>query len=172
MAWLARKIDGLAAATMLAVFGVSASQTQAFMHAYLQRLGGQLDEARRMLRDLTDGPLAAALQPEAQQAVRTYALERIGDLQSAYSAIATANLFEKPFALLRHLDGALASAALRDFRPSVPVDGASVAYIGAALVLGWLFYETLKSPIALARLVAARNRRRRASVRHGTTAEQ
>ena len=55
MRWLLSLFDRLIGTTIGAIAGVSASQTQAFIHAYLQRLGGHLDEARASYLKLRAG---------------------------------------------------------------------------------------------------------------------
>ncbi|MGB0514818.1 MAG: DUF2937 family protein, partial [Wenzhouxiangellaceae bacterium] len=57
MSWLTRRLDHLGSAAFGGAGGLSLSQAPAFTNAYLQRLGGHIDEARRTLAGIRDGQI-------------------------------------------------------------------------------------------------------------------
>lgn len=152
MSWLLGRIDRLIGTMISAVTGLAASQTQAFIQAYLQRLGGHRDEARATFLKLQAGEFlpGAAAQSQDQLAQSRLAEafgRRADDLSQAYNAIADAEVFERPFRLAAHMDRAIVEATLANFTPSLPLDSASLVFAFAGMVLGWLFYELIKLPI-------------------------
>ena len=149
MAWVGRKLDTLFGALLAAVGGMACSQFQAFAQQYLQRLGGHLDEARRVKEGLWEGASPATLEPGAWEAVQAAAAARITEIEKAYQAIRDAGPAAKPFEFLRYLDPTTARQVATDFQPTLPLDLASLAYTGAGLVLGLVIYELLKLPFAL-----------------------
>ena len=150
MGWLARKLDSIVGAVFAAVGGTSFSQLQAFMHQYLQRLGGHFDEAQRHLTEVSQGDRYQGLGGPARQSLIEAAQRRVTDIQAAYDALRGADPLVKPFAFARHIDPDLALRVLPDFQPSIPIDTASLVYAGAGFVLGLLAYEILKLPFSLA----------------------
>jgi hypothetical protein len=120
MSWLLRKLDSLLGAVFAALGGMSATQIPAFIHQYLQRLGGHLDEARRGVASL-----------------------RLTELQSAYDALREADALHQPFVFFSHLDIEIARRVLADFRPALPFDTVGVIYGAAGLLAGLAAYEIL-----------------------------
>lgn len=148
MAWLTRKLDSIAGAVFAAVGGVSCSQVQAFMHQYLQRLGGHLDEARRHLTEVTQDERYRSLDETARQSLIDAAQQRTAEIQLAYDALRNADALFKPVAFLQHLDPELALRVFPDFQPALPLDAASLSYAAAGFLLGLALYELLKLPFA------------------------
>jgi hypothetical protein len=126
MSWLARKFDTLIGAVFAALGGMSATQLPAFIHQYLQRLGGHLDEARRGVANL-----------------------RLADLQSAYDALRGADALHQPFVFFNHLDIEIARRVLSDFHPALPFDTVSLIYGASGLFFGLAVYEIVKLPVRL-----------------------
>ncbi len=126
MSWFARKVDTLIGAVFAALGGMSATQLPAFIHQYLQRLGGHLDESRRGVANL-----------------------RLAELQSAYDALRGADALHQPFVFFRHLDIDIARRVLSDFHPAVPFETVSLIYGAGGLLFGLAVYEIVKLPIKL-----------------------
>jgi hypothetical protein len=105
---------------------MSATQLPAFIHQYLQRLGGHLDEARRGVANL-----------------------RLADLQSAYDALRGADALHQPFVFFNHLDIEIARRVLSDFHPALPFDTVSLIYGASGLFFGLAVYEIVKLPVRL-----------------------
>lgn len=146
MGWLGRKIDTLVGAILVAIAGMALSQFQAFVHQYLQRLGGHLDEARRNFRAVLEGELAPALDEAARQSMLEAARARVADIESAYEAIKGADILARPFVFLGHLEPNIAMRVFEDFKPAIPVDATSLIYTGTGMILALVVYELLKLP--------------------------
>jgi hypothetical protein len=157
MNWILRKLGALAGAAVAGTSGAAASQTMAYIQAYLQRLGGHLDEARRTLEGLRSGAIGEAIKdgPARQQLIESFA-HRVAELEAAHDAIQQAGPFTRPWQLATHLDNAIARAALDGFTPAVPVDTSSIVFTAAGLLLGWVVWDMAGWPV---RRAAARRRR-------------
>jgi hypothetical protein len=92
-------------------------QVPEFLQQYTQRLGGHLDEARRMLGT------APQLAP------------RVGELEAAYNALLNSAGVGRVWAAATHFLTDVASGTLSIYRPAVPlgVEGLLYALIGVAL---------------------------------------
>ncbi|MGY6587043.1 MAG: DUF2937 family protein [Wenzhouxiangella sp.] len=149
MGWIARKADNLGSACCGAGGGMGLSQAPAFTQAYLQRLGGHLDEARRTLRQVESGELLGFLSPpERVQAVGQFH-ERVIELDQAYRSISEATPLMQPLMTLRYADSEIAARAWESFTPAIPIDPPSLIYTGVGVVVALLVYELIKSPAAL-----------------------
>lgn len=147
MRWLFSVFDRLVGTVIGAIAGVSASQTQAFIHAYLQRLGGHLDEARASYLKLQAGEFLPGADAVSQQRMAEAFSRRVEGLSQAYNAIANADAFARPLRFATHVDRSIAEATLTNFTPAVPLDSASLIYALAGMVLGLLLYEIIKLPL-------------------------
>lgn len=151
MGWITRKLDTLGGAASGGAGGMGLSQAPAFTQAYLQRLGGHIDEARRTL----DGVQAGTVLPRLPADLRAEAVDdlaaRVAELETARAAIMDAAPALRPMVMLRHADATIASRALDHFTPALPLDGASLIYTGAGVVLALLLYEVIKAPALLFR---------------------
>jgi hypothetical protein len=163
VAWVWDKLDTFLGAAAVAASGVAASQAQAFVVQYVQRLGGHLDEAKIHLANVQNGLRYRLMSDTVRKELHTEASARVADLQNAYTAIADANLVVKPFALLRHGDAAMLAGTWRDFVPALPATADAIAYIIIAMILGFVLYELVKFPVvALIEEPRRRKFRRRA----------
>ena len=149
MDWFWRKLDTLLGAVGVAGSGVAASQAQAFMVQYVQRLGGHLDEAKLVLNNIQHGLRYQLMSATVRKELEAEATRRVGELQSAYTAIADASFFAKPFQLLRYADPLMITGTWRDFTPMLPANADGIAYVIAAMILGFAVYEIVKLPILL-----------------------
>lgn len=149
MAWLLNKIDMLIGAGFAATVGMGASQVQSFIDQYLQRLGGHLDEATLNLERIQTGVRYQTMSETVRRELETDASGRVAELQSAYDAITTAGLVEKPFSFLKYADDTIVSGAWADFVPAVPLDTEAIIYVATGIVLAILIYEIIKLPLAL-----------------------
>jgi predicted nucleic acid-binding protein len=151
MGWVGRKFDNLGNAVSGAGGGMGLSQAPAFTQAYLQRLGGHLDEARRTLDLVERGILVPELtETERAQAVQGFS-ERVTELEAIYASIADASPLMQPVLMLRHGDSEIATRAWEAFTPAVPIDAASLIWTGVGVLAALLLYELFKSPAAVVR---------------------
>ena len=147
MDWILRKLDSFIGALVIGASGITASQAQAFMVQYIQRLGGHLDEAKSTLNNIQHGLRYQLMSDTVRKELETDALARVKQLQDAYHAIADANLLVKPLALLRHADPTILEGTWRDFVPALSASSETFVYVAAAMILGFLVYEVVKLPL-------------------------
>lgn len=157
MAWLLGTFDRLMGTIVAAVAGIAASQTQAYIQAYLQRLGGHRDEARAAYQKLRTGELLPGADAPSQERMAAAFGRRADELSQAYDAIAGADVFHRPVQFMLHFERAIAEAALTGFTPALPLNSASLVFALVGMLLGWLLFELVKAPL---RLVSGHRRRR------------
>ncbi|NBB92620.1 MAG: DUF2937 family protein [Gammaproteobacteria bacterium] len=151
MGWMGRKVDNLGSAVAGAGGGMGLSQAPAYTQAYLQRLGGHLDEARRTLGLVERGILVPELTPaERAQAVEGFA-DRVAELEVTHAAIADASPMMQPLLMMRHADSEIAARAWEAFTPAIPIDAPSLIWTGIGVFIALVVYELFKSPAAIVR---------------------
>jgi hypothetical protein len=151
MGWAARKFDNLGSACCGAGGGMGLSQAPAFTQAYLQRLGGHLDEARRTLSMVERGEWLQRLGVDDRQQAAAEFSARVSELEQAYLAISQSPALLQPMVMLQHSERDIAQRAWEHFTPAIPVDGPSLVYTGIGILLALIVYELIKSPAALFR---------------------
>lgn len=156
MSWITRKLDNLGSALTGGAGGMALSQAPAYAHAYLQRLGGHIDEAQRLVDRVREGAALPTLDPASRAQAVTDLSGRVADLHAARDALLDAPAWLRPVLLLGHADPAIAGRTLEAFTPALPLDPASLAYTGAGVVLALVVWELLKAPGALAMRRAGR----------------
>lgn len=146
-------LDGIVDRVLAVAGAVLFSQAPEFFQQYLQRLGGHLDEARRMLAQFerTAGEAGLTLEKFINQTSTNYdpavarlagvmkdSLERVQHLAEAFAALRDASAWSRPFVFLRDLDAAIARATWTDYKPAVPttVEGLLYAAAGMLVFLG------------------------------------
>ncbi|MEX0915754.1 MAG: DUF2937 family protein [Wenzhouxiangellaceae bacterium] len=159
MSWLTRRLDHLGSATAGGAGGLGFSQAPAFTHAYLQRLGGHIDEAHRTIDKVAAGEFLPWLdEARREQAVSELSL-RLAELQQLQQALLETPAMLRPVALLRHADWSIARGAAEAFVPAVPVDPASIVWTLIGVVLLALCWDACKLPF----WAAGKARRQRAT---------
>ena len=84
MGWAWAKIVALIGAGVAAVFAAGSAHGPAFVQAYLQRLGGHIDEARRTVGELRDGATARVVPDDGSRERLVEAFgARLSDLRPA-----------------------------------------------------------------------------------------
>jgi hypothetical protein len=149
LGWLLQKIDMLIGASFAAVAGMGASQIQAFIDQYVQRLGGHLDEAKLNLERIETGVRYQTMSDTVRRELETGAQLRVSELQSGYDAITTSDVFSRPFTFFQHADETIMTGTWTDFVPAVPLDINALVYVGLGIVLALVFYEIVKFPLVL-----------------------
>ena len=149
MAMLKRLIQGIAALAGGALF----SLFPGYYLAYLQRLGGRLDQARLQIARIEE---AARVEGYGIANYITYFLEHDGSeerrqgeimiaqladverLAAALSALGDASLLERPIRLVQHFDAAYARATLDEFELVLALTAEGAAYMALGLLFGFL----------------------------------
>lgn len=156
----------LIGAGLAAAAGMAASQVQAFIDQYLQRLGGHLDEAMLNLDRIENGVRYQTMSTTVRQELEADASLRVNELQSAYDAICGSGLLMRPYTFFNKADDSILSGTLGDFVPALPLDTNALVYVCAGIVLALVAYEILKLPITM---VFGQPRRRKFRKRGATT---
>jgi hypothetical protein len=150
------------AVAVAAGVGVAASQLPEFGQQYRQRLGGAVDELRRVAQSFDDDAAendldrSAALAEMARNpnalvqdraASMSETMARLNDLEAQQQAFRLAGPFGRLYTLSTHFDPPLVAATWGDFEPAVPVT--SEGFVAA----GGGFLATLLLLLGLGRLV-------------------
>jgi hypothetical protein len=157
MSWLWSKIDAFLAAAAIAAMGVAGAQGQAFMVQYMQRLAGQLDQARAHFADVQTGLRYRVMGDAVRAELEAAARARVTSLERAYGAVKAANVLTRPVAMLRNLESDALAGTERSFVPALPLSAEAVAYTLAGMICGFALYEIVKLPV----VAIARGPRRR-----------
>ena len=171
-------IGRILALALGAFLGLAASQAPEFAQQYRQRIGGAVDELRRVVARFDESAQASGLtreqaivrlagQPEPiaqrQAPAMTEIVDRLGRLETQRDAVAIAAPFERLAVLARGFDGQLARATYLDFEPAWPATSEGLVIGGAGFLVGWLGLRTLFR--GLGRLGRLRGRRRTEGLR-------
>ena len=132
--------------------GLAASQGPEFAQQYRQRIGGAIDELRRVVATFDDNARAEGVsreqaiarlsgQPDTlvqrQGPAMGEIVDRLQRLERQRDAVANAGQFERLAVLARGFDGQLARATYLDFEPAWPATTEGLVIGGAGFVLGW-----------------------------------
>ncbi len=132
--------------------GLAASQGPEFAQQYRQRIGGAIDELRRVVATFDENARAEGVsreqaitrlsqQPDTlvqrQGPAMSEIVDRLGRLERQRDAVATAGPFERLVVLARGFDGQLARATYLDFEPAWPATSEGLVIGGAGFILGW-----------------------------------
>ena len=148
MRWILAKIALLAGTVWAAIAGAGGSQAVAFVGAYLQRLGGHIDEVRVTLRSLDSGEMAASIRdPVVREQLTATFQARLAELEASRDAILDASAFWRPVAMLGRMDREIAERTAAEFTPAVPLDLPSLLYAGIAIVVALAIWEAGAWPV-------------------------
>ena len=144
---------GRVLALAIGLFGALAgSQLPEFAQQYRQRLGGAIDELRRVVTRFDEDAQASGLnRPDAlrrlgenidplvrrQGETATEMEARLHYLQRQQSDLAEAGPFGRLLIFVRDADPRLARATYLEYEPAVPATGEGVAAGSAGFVAGW-----------------------------------
>lgn len=162
--------------------GLAASQGPEFAQQYRQRLGGAIDELRRVTTRFETDAQASGLSRDAaitrlREQAETVAraqgdtMERIGErlaaLEAQRNAFADAGSFSRLAVMMHRIDPGLARATYLDFEPAWPATGEGFATGGAGFALAWIAVWFVVRAFArtLGRLVPGRRRTLRSRLR-------
>ena len=176
---LFRAGEGLLDRVLCLLGAVAFCQLPEFIQQYLQRLGGRLDEARRLVAEfeaiarqsnltLFEFIERASMNDDFAVAklsgVMRGAVERVNELSAAEDSLLNASIWGKPFVFFNRLDPSIASATLEVYRPALPatMEGAVYALAGMITILA-VYHGAVRYPIARAVQARALKRERQLS---------
>lgn len=146
--------------------GLAMSQGPEFAQQYRQRLGGAIDELRRIVEEfdadsaragLTREQGVARLEQSPDSFVRgrggqmTRAAHRLDRMERQQQAFAAAGPYVRLAVLARDFDADVAARAWRAFEPGVPATTEGFAAAGAGVALGYALARLLTWPLRAAR---------------------
>ena len=132
----------------IAFLGAATSaQGPAFVQAYLQRLGGHIDEAQRTLSELSGGSTAQLVGDVVarDRLVGAFA-GRLAELEASRGAVEKAPALWRPFSLVLNGDREIIVATAGDYTPNMPLDAGSLVYALGGLFFGWAVWALLQWP--------------------------
>ena len=140
-------------AMAIGLFGaLAASQMPEFAQQYRQRLGGAIEELRRVVnrfdtsaqtsglsRDQAITRLREQSEPLARREGEAMndLVDRLDRMQRQRDAFASAGPFQRLLVLFREVDPGLARATYLDFEPAVPATSEGVVAAGGGFALCW-----------------------------------
>ncbi len=157
------------ALTVAFASALATSQLPEFAQQYRQRLGGAIDELRRVMATFDDDAARTGLdRPAALDRLRRSPdafVQRRGESMSATAGRLAAlerqrqdmdagGPLVRVMALADNLDRDVATAAWRSFEPGVPATGEGAMLAGAGFVGGWGAAALLSLPFRRRRLLA------------------
>ncbi len=134
------------------IAGLIGSQSPEFAQQYRQRLGGALDELRRIVAEfeaeaaterLTPSEGVKRLEADSDPLARQRGeamertIERTDRLEEQFKAMASAGPLERLFAMIEDLDPEIARRTLDNYEPAAPLTFEAAAVGGGAAVFGW-----------------------------------
>ncbi|MFO7951187.1 MAG: DUF2937 family protein [Bacillota bacterium] len=157
-------IDGIADRIFAALGAVALSQFPQFYGQYMQRLGGHLAEARRMLEQYIQAAESHNLTLEeyirehlesgsdvfkSSGEVMQRLVERHETLEQAYMAMLDANIYNRWFVFLKEVDWSIAAGTWENFVPGLPTTLEGLVYALSGLLIGWGTYSFLKYVVTI-----------------------
>jgi hypothetical protein len=149
MSWITRKLDNLGAAALGGGLAAVSSQAPAFADAYLQRLGGRVDEARDTLARIEEGTMLPGATAETLHDLAREQAQHLHGLSTQYESLRAAHPAMRPLRVLLDLDPAVAGRVLADFTPALPLDIGGAVWVAVGLLLGLILWELVKAPATL-----------------------
>lgn len=157
-----RTLESLIDRALAIVGSITLVQFPQFYAQYLQRLGGHLNESRRIVFEYTKTATSFSL--TLQEYIKTHltsdnpvfqstgtvienTLARLADLENSFQALKTASLYNRWWVFLKHLDPAIFRQTCSEYTPGLPITFESLAYALAGLLIAWGLYQGIKSLI-------------------------
>ncbi len=147
----------------LAIVGsITLAQFPQFYGQYLQRLGGHLDEARRIVTEYSETATSFNLSLQEYISIHLTAsnpvlqstgtiinnsMARLADLENSFQALDNGTLFNRWWLFLKNLDPAIFSQTCSQYTPGLPLTIESLIYALAGLLITWGIYQGIKSLI-------------------------
>lgn len=156
-------LDNITDRVFAALGAVGLSQFPQFFAQYMQRLGGHLDEARRVFDQYARAAADAGLSIDdyilehlnsGSEVFRTSGrvieslVSRFYELEQSYKALENANIYNRWLVFLREVNWSIAAGTWENFVPGVPTTIEGLAYALAGLLLGWGLYAAIKGVLS------------------------
>ena len=157
-------LDGIMDRVSSVIGAILLAQFPQFYAQYMQRLGGHLDEARRVVEQYEEEAAGFGLTLEeyikhhleadseifvSSGQVIENVWDRLMDLEASFVALNEAHPFWRVWAFFNHADWEIAARAWQNFTPGVPTTLEGLVYAFVGLLLGWGIYLGIKSVVKL-----------------------
>lgn len=146
MSWLTRRLDHIGSASAGGAGGLTFSQAPAFTNAYLQRLGGHIDEARATIERVRSGEVLPWLAESGRERALAELSHRLDQLEALRGSLLEAPALLRPLRLLTDADWSIARNTAEAFVPAVPLSPAALTWTLIGVVLAALAWDSLKLP--------------------------
>lgn len=160
-----RMVEGLFDRLLALAGAIILVQFPQFYAQYLQRLGGHLDEARRIVSEYIKA--AASNQLSIQEYINIHlnstdkvfistgkiiqdAVERLEHLESSFLALKDATPWTKLWVFIREADPEIVRKTWSIFTPGIPTTLEAFIYALIGILLAWGIYRGIKGLIILA----------------------
>lgn len=157
-------LDGLLDRVLAVGGAIIMVQFPQFFAQYLQRLGGHLDEARRVVSEYTKA--AASNNMTLQNFIDVHLtsgqkifvssgklmqgfVERLAHLEDASKALREATPWNRWLVFLREMDPAIARQTWGQFTPGIPTTVEAFVYAMIGVIIVWSLYQGVKALILL-----------------------
>lgn len=154
-----RVLEGLIDRILAIAGSITLAQFPQFYSQYLQRLGGHLDEARRIVAEYSEA--AASFNLTLSEYVRTHltvdspvlqstgtiienSLTRLADLENSFQALKAGNLFNRWWIFLRKMEPAIFKQTCLEYTPGLPFTMESLTYALIGLLITFGIYQGIK----------------------------
>lgn len=156
-------LDGIADRVCAVLGAIGLSQFPQFFGQYMQRLGGHLNEARRIFEQYQKAAADAGLSLEAYVQEHLNAtsevfvssgrviedlVNRYYELEQSYLALADSNIYNRWFVFIKEVDWEIAAGTWNNFVPGVPTTIEGLFYAITGLLAGWGIYAALKAVVS------------------------
>lgn len=157
-----RALESLIDRILVIIGSVTLVQFPQFYAQYLQRLGGHLEECRRIVSDYakTADSFNLSLQEyimahltsdnpvfQSTGKIIENTLTRLVELESSFQALKTASLYNRWWVFLKNIDPAIFKQTCSVYTPGLPITFESLAYALVGLLITWGLYQGIKSMI-------------------------
>jgi hypothetical protein len=157
------------ALAIAAIAGLIGSQGPEFAQQYRQRIGGALDELKRMVAEfdaetarqrLTPSEGVAKLEANADPLARgrgedmAETIDRARRLEEQLEAMASAGPFQRLYVMAKDFDPEIARRTLDNYEPAAPLSLEALTAGGLAAVWGWAATHLCAWPFRRSRLRA------------------
>jgi hypothetical protein len=155
-------VDAFLGRLFSVIGAVILSQFPNFVQAYLQRLGGHLDEIRRVLSQYESAAKATGktlkdyinihLNSNSPEIVKTGQIisdhvSRADHLDKSLSAVTHAGPFSKFISFVSNADWTIARETLSNYTPGLSFTLESVLYGLAGIIIGMILYFAVSAPV-------------------------
>ena len=149
----------------LAIVGsITLAQFPQFYAQYLQRLGGHLDEARRIVSEYSKA--AKSFNLTLQEFIKIHltannpvvqstgtiienSLNRLADLEKSFQALKGGSLCNRWWIFLKNMDPAIFRQTCSDYTPGLSFTVESLIYALIGLLITWGIYQGIKGLIIM-----------------------